>query len=312
MRIGNIETKNNYFLAPMAGITDIAFRSLCIEYGAGLTYSEMVSAKGLYYKDLKTKELLKRGDNEAPYAVQIFGCEPEIIGKVIKEAAEFGEIVDINMGCPTPKIVNNGDGSALMKNLELMGQVMYSAAENAGVPVTAKIRMGWNSESINAVEAARVLEKNGAAAIAVHGRTREQFYSGQADWDIISQVKNAVKIPVIGNGDINSYADAVKMTEQTGCDAVMIGRATRGNPFIFRQLNEKKDALPDKNEIVDTAIRHIKLLCQNKGEYCGVREARKHIAWYIKGMKNSSILKTEVFKCSSSEEMIKMIKEFVK
>lgn len=312
MRIGKIETKNNFFLAPMAGVTDGPFRTLCREFGAGLTYSEMVSAKGLYYKDKKTKELLKGADGETPYAVQIFGSEPDIVSQVAREAASYGDILDFNMGCPTPKIVKNGDGSALMKNLTLMGEIMYAAADNAGVPVTAKIRMGWDSNSINAVEAAKVLEKNGAAAITVHGRTREAFYSGRADWNIIKEVKAAVSIPVIGNGDISSYADYIKITEMTGCDAIMLGRAVRGNPFIFRNLVKGNDTPPTPDEILEIASRHVKLLCEEKGEYAGIRESRKHIAWYIKGMPGSTKLKGEVFKCDSLDKMLSLLNSFVK
>lgn len=312
MNIGNVKTKNNYFLAPMAGITDKTFRSICADMGAGLTYSEMVSAKGLYYKDKKTKILLERAEGEYPYAVQIFGSEPDIIAAVAKEAASYGDILDLNMGCPMPKIVNNGDGSALLKNLRLMGEVMYSAAENAGVPVTAKIRIGWDENNINAVSAAKVLEENGACAITVHGRTREQFYSGSANPDIIKKVKEAVSIPVIGNGDIGSPSDAAAMLNLTGCDAVMIGRAARGNPFIFRQLAENRDINISHQEIISTAVRHIKMLCEDKGEYCGVREARKHISWYIKGMKNSSAVKTAVFKCTKLNELTDILESFVK
>lgn len=312
MKIGNITTKNNYFLAPMAGITDTAFRSLCKEYGAGLTYSEMVSAKGLYYNDKKTEELLKRADGEYPYAVQIFGSEPEIIAKTAAKAAAYGDILDINMGCPTPKIVNNGDGSALMKNLELMGRVMYAAAENAGVPVTAKIRSGWDENNVNAVEAARVLEKNGAAAIAIHARTRAQFYSGKANPDIIRRVKEAVNIPVIGNGDIACFSDTQRMLDITKCDAVMIGRASRGNPFIFDEICSGTVKDYDESILISTALRHIKMLAKEKGEYRAVREARKHIAWYIKGMKNSTSLKCEIFKCADFDTMIRLLDNFVK
>ena len=296
----------------MAGVTDKAFRLICSEFGAGLTYSEMVSAKGLFYNDRKTEELLEGFTGESPYAVQIFGSDPEIIAKTAARAAAYGDILDINMGCPTPKIVNNGDGSSLMKDLELMGRVMYAAAVNAGVPVTAKIRSGWDDDSINAVEAARVLEKNGAAAIAVHGRTRAQFYSGKADWDIIRRVKEAVSIPVIGNGDISCIADASEIINKTGCDAVMIGRAARGNPFIFEELSTGTASEYDEKAVISTAIRHIKLIAAEKGEYRAVREARKHIAWYIKGMKNSSAVKCEVFKCTDFDTMIKLLDNFVK
>ncbi len=312
MNIGSVKTKNNFFLAPMAGVTDASFRTLCREAGAGLTYSEMVSAKGLYYKDKKTKALLLRAKGEEPYAVQIFGSEPDIIREVAAEAASYGEILDINMGCPTPKIVKNGDGSALMKDLKLMGEVMRAAADSAGVPVTAKIRMGWDAQSINAVEAAKALEANGAAAVCVHGRTREAFYSGRADWDIIARVKQAVAIPVIGNGDVASYADAKRMMELTGADAVMVGRATRGNPFLFKSLSLGEDILPGHAEIIKTAKRHLKMLCLDKGEYAGVREARKHIAWYIKGMPGAASLKARVFVTETEAAMSELLDAFVK
>ncbi len=236
MKLDKIQFKNNIFLAPMAGVCDFTFREICEEYGAGAVYSEMVSAKGLYYKDKKTASLME-GKHSVPYGVQIFGCEPDIIAQVAAEAASYGDFLDINMGCPTPKIVNNGDGSALLKNPSLAGKVVKAAVDNAKKPVTVKMRIGWDAPGIG-VEFAKEIEANGASAIAVHGRTRAQFYSGRADWSEIKRIAEAVSVPVIGNGDVSTPELAKKMMEETGCAAVMIGRAAEGNPFLFRQINE--------------------------------------------------------------------------
>ncbi len=307
MKIGNIEIKNNIFLAPMAGITDVTFRKICKSYGAGVTVTEMVSAKGLYYKDKKTASLMELDDSEVPAAIQIFGSDPKIMAEIAPRVEEMGvSFIDINMGCPTPKIVNNGDGSALMKNPELAGEIVYQVSKAVSVPVTVKIRKGWQEE--NAVEMARILEEGGAKAITVHGRTKEQFYSGKADWDTIKRVKDAVNIPVVGNGDIWSATDAVDMIKYTGCDGVMVGRGSEGNPFIFRQIKELFEEgevkyFPSNKEKLEVAFRHTKMLVENKGEVRGIKEARKHISWYIKGMKDSSQVKAEVFRATTLAEI---------
>ena len=318
MNIGDVTINGSAFLAPMAGVTDITFRRICKSYGAAVVYSEMVSAKALHYNDKKTAELMKIADDERPCAVQLFGSEPEIIAEAIPKVMEAAnpEIIDINMGCPTPKIVNNGDGSALMKNPKLIGEIMRAAADVSPVPVTAKIRKGWDSESINAVEIAKILEANGAAAVAVHGRTREEFYSGKADWDIIKKVKAAVKIPVIGNGDIFAADDAKNMLDYAGCDAVMLGRGAQGNPFIFTQINEllstgEVRTVPTFENRVHEAIEHLKSLVDARGEYIGVREARKHIAWYIKGLPNATRLKTRVFTEDTLSWALSLLSEYL-
>lgn len=311
MNIGNVEIKNNIFLAPMAGITDVTFRKICKSYGVGVTYSEMVSAKGLYYNDKKTASLMQTDETEDIVSIQIFGSDPKIMAEIAPRVEEMGvSFIDINMGCPTPKIVNNGDGSALMKNPQLAGEIVYNVSKAVSVPVTVKIRKGWQDDS--AVEMAKVLEEGGAAAITVHGRTKEQFYSGKADWDTIKNVKNAVKIPVIGNGDIWMAEDAKAMMEYTGCDGVMVGRGSEGNPFIFRQIKELFEQgevtyFPSNNERVETAIKHTRMLVENKGELRGIKEARKHISWYIKGMKDSSQVRTEVFKTTTLAEIERLL-----
>ncbi len=313
MKIGTLDIQNNIFLAPMAGVCDLTFRKICEDFGAGAVYSEMVSAKGLYYGDKKTESLML-GDHKVPYGVQIFGSEPDIMGRVAEKAASYGDFLDINMGCPTPKIVNNGDGSALLKNLKLASKVIESTVKNAGKPVTVKMRIGWEEKGIG-TEFARMAEQSGASAITVHGRTRAQFYSGQADWDEISKIANAVSIPVIGNGDITTPELAKKMLDTCGVSGVMIGRAAEGNPFIFRQVKEylEKGAVefyPDDRERIQEAVLHLGMLVQAKGEFRGIKEARKHLAWYIKGMKNNSELKTLIFKTTKYNETRDLLLDF--
>lgn len=316
MKIGKIET-GKVFLAPMAGVTDLSYRKICKDFGADFLCSEMVSAKGLYYNDKKTHELMRIYDYEHPCAIQIFGSDHDIMAQIVPKVEAVGcDIIDINMGCPTPKIVNNGDGSALMKNISLAGEIVKAVSSASKLPVTVKIRKGWDESSINAVEMAQTLEENGAAAIAVHGRTREQFYSGQADWDIIRRIKAAVKIPVIGNGDIVTADDAKRMMDYTGCDAVMIGRGAQGNPFIFRQVHELFENghvsyMPSPKEKIDVALKHVKMLIEDKGEIRGIMESRKHIAWYIKSMPNSAKLKTEIFKIGDFATMEQILRDYI-
>lgn len=315
MKIGNVELLNNVFLAPMAGVTDMTFRRICKRYGAGLVYSEMISAKGLYYNDKKTAELMQISEDERPCAIQIFGSDPDIMAEIVPKVMEYKpELIDINMGCPTPKIVNNGDGSALLKNPELVGEIVRKVSDASSVPVTVKIRKGWDSQ--NAVETAKIIEANGAAAIAVHGRTRAEFYSGTADWDIIREVKKAVKIPVIGNGDIWSAEDAKRLIDHTGCDAVMVARGAQGNPFIFRQINElftngEVSYAPTPKERLTEALEHVEALVLTKGEERGIKESRKHIAWYIKGLPNASRLKGEIFRICDIASMRSVLTEYI-
>lgn len=309
MIIGNITLKNPFFLAPLAGITDAPFRRICKRQGAGLVYSEMVSGKGLYYNDKATERLLRIYEDEKPVAYQIFGSEPDIIGFTAnKLAARENCILDINMGCPVPKVVRNGEGSALLKDPGLVSAIVTAAVKNAGKPVTAKIRIGWDAGSINAVEIAKVIEAAGASAIGVHGRTRDQFYSGKADWDVIRQVKKAVSIPVIGNGDVFSGRDAVRLLEETGCDFVMIARGALGNPWIFREalaLWEGRPAPPppELQEKIGLILNHFDLLLTEKGEYAAVREMRKHAGWYLKGIPGSAGLRRQLNTIAKADEL---------
>jgi tRNA-dihydrouridine synthase B len=310
MKIGSVELKNNVFLAPMAGVTDLSFRVICKEMGVGLLFTEMVSIKGLYYGDEKTREIMRIEDEEKPTVLQIFGSDPEIFKHVIDEKLNSNqdfEILDINMGCPAPKIVKNGDGSALMKDPERVREIVKTAVRSSNKPVTIKIRKGWDDDQVNAVEIAKIIESEGAAAVTVHGRTREEFYSGTADWDIIRRVKESVSIPVIGNGDIFKPEDIKSMIDYTGCDGVMIGRGARGNPWIFKMGNSLIEKghyeEPSADEKIDMSMRHLDILIKNKGERIATREIRKHVAWYIKGLRGSAEIKDKVNKARSKEEI---------
>ena len=315
MKIGNVELENNIFLAPMAGITDLPFRLICKENDAGLVYTEMVSAKALLYNDEKTKLLLKTCDKEKPLAVQIFGSDVEAIAYASKYVSEFADIVDINMGCPAPKVVKNGDGSRLLLNLELVKQIIETAVANSKAPVTVKMRTGWDADNIVVVEAAKIAEKAGASAITVHGRTRSQYYSGEADWNIIKQVKESVSIPVIGNGDVTSREIAKKRLEQSGVDAIMIGRGAFGNPWIFRetvQYLQKNICIPKptNEEKYETILKHLELEIKEKGENIAVKEMRKHISAYTKSMPDSSSFRSKINTKDTAEEVRKCLKEY--
>lgn len=274
----------------------------------GLTYTEMVSAKGLFYNDEKTKLLTKIADEERPTAIQIFGSDAEIMGKVAKNISETADIIDINMGCPAPKVVKNDDGSKLMLNPELVGEIARSVVQNSDVPVTVKIRKGWDDEHVNAVEVAQILEDSGVSAIAIHGRTRQQFYSGKADWDIIKAVKQKVEVPVIGNGDVVDFESAEKMLEYTNCDAIMVGRAALGNPWIFKEIIEHKKYKPSVDEIFEVIQKHYNFLEELKGEYIAVREMRKHISWYIKGLVNAAEIRRQVNEIDKKDEVIELLR----
>ena len=310
LTIGNVELKNNVILAPMAGVTDLPFRVLCKEQGAGLLCMEMVSAKAIYYGSKNTEELMKISPAEMPVSLQLFGSDADIMADMAKKIEEKPfAVLDINMGCPVPKVVNNGEGSALMKNPKLAEEIITKMVRAVKKPVTVKIRKGFDEAHLNAVEMAKIAEASGAAAVAVHGRTREQYYAGKADWNCIRAVKEAVKIPVIGNGDVTDALSAERLLKETGCDGVMVGRAAQGNPFIFREITEylETGVIPPKPtpaEVRATIERHARMQMEEKGEYTGVREMRKHLSWYTVGYPNSAKYRQMINSMETMEELL--------
>ena len=313
LKIGNVTLPNNLILAPMAGVTDLPFRLLCKEQGAGLLCMEMVSAKAILYKNRNTESLLTIDPRENPVSLQLFGSDPEIVAGIAHQIEDRPfDILDLNMGCPVPKIVNNGEGSALVKNPCLAGEIIEKTVKAVKKPVTVKIRKGFDDDHVNAVEMAKIAEASGAAAVAVHGRTREQYYSGKADWDIIRQVKEAVSIPVIGNGDLLCAEDVIAMQEQTGCDGFMIGRGAQGNPWIFKQIlhffeTGEHLAKPSPEEVVQMILRHAQMMLEFKGEYIGIREIRKHAAWYTAGYPNSAKLRVAINTVETYDELEELL-----
>ena len=316
LEIGGVVLENGLVLAPMAGVTDLSYRKLCKEQGCGLVVTEMVSAKAILYKNRNTQELLRIRDEERPAAVQLFGSDAGIMGEIAQVVSEGNcDLIDVNMGCPVPKIVNNGEGSALLKEPKKVEAILTAMVKRSKMPVTVKIRKGFNDASVNAVEIAKIAEGCGVAAVAVHGRTREQFYSGKADWEIIRQVKEAVKIPVIGNGDVIGAKEAKAMLDLTGCDGVMIGRGAKGNPWIFSQILhylETGEVLPGPSvlEIKEMILRHGRLLSEDKGEVTAMREMRKHMAWYTAGLPHSAALRNEINLVETLEEMAGLMERY--
>jgi len=315
LRIGNVELQNRYILAPMAGVSDLPFRLLCKEQGAGLVCMEMVSAKAIYYNNKNTDMLMEIHPEEGLVSLQLFGSEPQIMGEMAKRIEERPfSILDVNMGCPVPKVVNNHEGSALMKNPKRVEEIVTSLVKAIDKPVTVKIRKGFDDNNVNAVEIAKIAEACGAAAVAVHGRTREQYYSGKADWEIIARVKDAVKIPVIGNGDVTDIESAQKLVEQTGCDGIMIGRAVRGNPFLFRELvhfeqTGKRCPKATPQEVREAILKHAALQIEYKGEYTAVREMRKHISWYSAGYPGSTKLRAKINEMENMDDILAIVEK---
>jgi tRNA-dihydrouridine synthase B len=317
MNIGTLQLKNNIFVAPMAGITDTAFRTICSEMGAGLLFTEMISAKGLYYNDTKTKDLINIEDKNRPIGIQLFGSEPDIFAKVIERYINNNEridLIDLNLGCPAPKIVKNGAGSALMKNPDLIGEIIYKIKRIANKPVTAKIRAGWDEDNINAVKVAKIIQEAGADAVTVHGRHRQQFYSGKANWNIIKEVKENLNIPVIGNGDIFNVEDAKAMEKQTGCDGIMLARGILGNPWLIKSLSNiynNKEIEATSKEKLNMILRHFELIEKYKGGRRAILEMRKHTGWYIKGMENAARIRDRINKVKEKKEFEKILNELI-
>ncbi len=317
LKIGNVELENNLILAPMAGVTNLPFRIVCKDYGAGMVCTEMASAKAMFHNDQKTKRLFNTEGEKRPISFQVFGSELESMAYAVKYMSDFADIIDINMGCPAPKVVKNGDGSKLLLDLKKAQEIIETAVKNSKVPVTVKFRKGWDKENIVAVNIAQIAEQAGASAVTIHGRTRSEFYTGKADWDIIKKVKQSVNIPVIGNGDIIDEESALQMFEQTGVDGIMIGRGSFGNPWIFRNIKHyletgEKLPQPTNNEKLEVMEKHIELAVKEKGEDVAIKELRKHIAWYTKNLKNSSEFRNSINKVEKKEELISKLEEYFK
>ena len=317
LKIGNVELENNLILAPMAGVTNLPFRIICKDYGAGMVCTEMASAKAMFHNDQKTKRLFNTEGEKRPISFQVFGSELESIAYAVKYMSDFADIIDINMGCPAPKVLKNGDGSKLLLDLEKAKQIIEIAVQNSKVPVTVKFRKGWDKENIVAVEIAQIAEQAGASAVTIHGRTKSEFYTGKADWDIIKKVKQSVHIPVIGNGDVTDEESALAMFKQTGVDGIMIGRGSFGNPWIFRNIKHylqtgEKLPQPTNQERLQIMEKHIQLAVEEKGEDVAIKELRKHISWYTKNLKNSSEFRNSINKIEKKDELISTIEEYFK